>query len=116
MKVGSVIYRKCRDCGLLRNLAEAKDCPACKHRKFKMESKKMSGAQIASLKKRLMANWQALVPREQEVLSMRFGFDDGVARTLEEVAGKFGLTRERIRQIQAVALLKCEQAKGSERI
>ncbi len=49
-----------------------------------------------------------LTPREQKILEMRFGIDDGVAHTLEEVGQEFGVTRERIRQIEAKALEKIE--------
>ena len=45
-----------------------------------------------------------LTPREQKILEMRFGISDGVAHTLEEVGQEFGVTRERIRQIEAKAL------------
>ena len=47
-----------------------------------------------------------LTPRERELLKMRFGFEDGITHTLEEVAKEFGVTRERIRQMQAKALEK----------
>ena len=47
-----------------------------------------------------------LSPREREVLTMRFGLEDGRGRTLEEVGREFGVTRERIRQIEAKALRK----------
>ena len=47
-----------------------------------------------------------LTDREQKVLRLRFGLDDGRARTLEEVGKEFNVTRERIRQIEAKALRK----------
>jgi RNA polymerase primary sigma factor len=47
-----------------------------------------------------------LTPREQKILEMRFGLTDGITRTLEEVGKEFGVTRERIRQIEAKALEK----------
>lgn len=49
-----------------------------------------------------------LKPREQEVLRARYGFDDGVEKTLEEVGGKMGVTRERIRQIESKAIEKLQ--------
>jgi RNA polymerase primary sigma factor len=50
-----------------------------------------------------------LTPREQKILEMRFGLEDGVAHTLEEVGQEFDVTRERIRQIEAKALEKIEK-------
>ena len=47
-----------------------------------------------------------LTPREQKVLTMRFGLKDGITHTLEEVGKEFGVTRERIRQIEAKILEK----------
>src|SRR3989339_893387 len=49
---------------------------------------------------------QDLSPREKKILEMRFGLSDGVTHTLEEVGKEFGVTRERIRQIEAKALEK----------
>jgi len=49
-----------------------------------------------------------LTPREQKILEMRFGLQDGVSHTLEEVGQEFGVTRERIRQIEAKALEKIQ--------
>ena len=50
-----------------------------------------------------------LQPREQKILRMRFGLDDGITHTLEEVGNEFGVTRERIRQIEFKALEKIRQ-------
>lgn len=58
------------------------------------------------LKRDLEAVINTLTPREQRVLRLRFGLDDGQARTLEEIGMEFNLTRERIRQIEAKALSK----------
>ncbi len=52
---------------------------------------------------------KGLAPREQKILEMRFGLTDGVTHTLEEVGQEFGVTRERIRQIEAKALEKIQQ-------
>ena len=53
-----------------------------------------------------------LTPREQKILKIRFGLEDGVTHTLEEVGKEFGVTRERIRQIEAKALDKIRQHKS----
>src|SRR4030042_2065882 len=58
------------------------------------------------LKERLKEILIDLSPREQKILSMRFGLNDGYTHTLEEVGQEFGVTRERIRQIEAKALTK----------
>ena len=63
-------------------------------------------AALQLLKDHVRAIISELSPREQKILEMRFGIDDGVAHTLEEVGQEFGVTRERIRQIEAKALEK----------
>lgn len=57
-----------------------------------------------------------LSPREQKILDIRFGLSHGVAHTLEEVGQVFGVTRERIRQIEARALDRIREIKGIEKI
>jgi len=57
-----------------------------------------------------------LAPREQKILRMRFGLETGRTHTLEEVGQEFGVTRERIRQIEAKALLKLKRHEKSENL
>ncbi len=57
-----------------------------------------------------------LSPREQKILEMRFGLEDGVAHTLEEVGREFDVTRERIRQIEAKALEKIQKHEGISKL
>lgn len=57
-----------------------------------------------------------LSPREQKILEMRFGLEDGVAHTLEEVGQEFDVTRERIRQIEAKALERIRKHKGIQKL
>jgi RNA polymerase primary sigma factor len=59
---------------------------------------------------------QTLTPREQKILEMRFGLTDSVSHTLEEVGNEFGVTRERIRQIEAKALEKIQKHEGIKRL
>ena len=58
----------------------------------------------------------SLNPRERRVLQLRFGLDDGRSRTLEEVGREFGVTRERIRQIEAKALSKLRHPSRSKKL
>ena len=57
-----------------------------------------------------------LTPREEMVLRLRYGIDDGHPRTLEEVGREFGVTRERIRQIEAKALRKLRHPQRSKKL
>jgi RNA polymerase primary sigma factor len=57
-----------------------------------------------------------LTPRERRVLQLRFGLIDGHQRTLEEVGKRFGVTRERIRQIEAKALRKLRHPSRSKKL
>ena len=57
-----------------------------------------------------------LAPREQKILQMRFGLDDGIPHTLEEVGKEFGVTRERIRQIEAKALMKIREHEKAKKL
>lgn len=57
-----------------------------------------------------------LSPREQKILKLRFGLEDGVTHTLEEIGQEFGVTRERIRQIEAKALEKIKKHKESRKL
>ncbi len=68
------------------------------------------------LKEQLNEALDTLTDREQQVLRLRFGLDDGRARTLEEVGKVFNVTRERIRQIEAKALRKLRQPSRSKKL
>ena len=73
-------------------------------------------AAFTLLKELLVEVLGTLTEREQKVLRLRFGLDDGRARTLEEVGGEFGVTRERIRQIEAKALRKLRHPSRSRKL
>ena len=68
------------------------------------------------LRDRINEVLRSLAPREREVIELRFGLKDGHPRTLDEVAKQFGITRERIRQIEARGLLKLRQPTRSQRL
>jgi RNA polymerase primary sigma factor len=68
------------------------------------------------LRDRIGEVMKSLAPREREVLELRFGLKDGTPRTLDEVARQYGITRERIRQIEARGLLKLRQPLRSQRL
>ena len=71
---------------------------------------------VTLLKEQLMEVLNSLTPREAKVLRLRYGLDDGKARTLEEVGKEFNVTRERIRQIEAKALRKLRHPSRSKRL
>ncbi len=73
-------------------------------------------ASFTLLKEQLMEVLDTLTPREEKVLRLRFGLDDGKARTLEEVGREFNVTRERIRQIEAKALRKLRHPSRSKKL
>lgn len=68
------------------------------------------------LKEQLINVLDTLTPREEKVLRLRYGIDDGKPRTLEEVGKEFNVTRERIRQIEAKALRKLRHPSRSKRL
>ena len=69
-----------------------------------------------SLKEQTENALRTLMPREETVIRMRFGVGDGIEHTLEEVGQPFGVTRERIRQIEAKALLKLRHPSRSRHL
>ena len=73
-------------------------------------------AAFTLLKEQLVEVLSTLTDREQKVLRLRFGLDDGRARTLEEVGKEFNVTRERIRQIEAKALRKLRHPSRSRKL
>ncbi|NLE09333.1 MAG: sigma-70 family RNA polymerase sigma factor, partial [Dehalococcoidales bacterium] len=68
------------------------------------------------LKEKINEVMAGLTPREQRVINLRFGIDDGRSRTLEEVGHEFNVTRERIRQIEAKALRKLRHPSRSRKL
>ena len=73
-------------------------------------------ASFALMKEQLTEVLDTLTPREEKVLRLRFGLDDGHQRTLEEVGREFNVTRERIRQIEAKALRKLRHPSRSKKL
>ena len=69
-----------------------------------------------SLKETMASMLKKLSPREERIIRMRFGFEDGNQRTLEEVGQVFAVTRERIRQIEAKALRKLRHPSRSSHV
>ncbi len=73
-------------------------------------------ASFVMLKEQLVDVLKTLTPREEKVLKLRFGLEDGRQRTLEEVGKEFNVTRERIRQIEAKALRKLRHPSRSKKL
>lgn len=73
-------------------------------------------AAFTMLKEQLIGVLDTLTPREEKVLRLRYGIDDGRPRTLEEVGKEFNVTRERIRQIEAKALRKLRHPSRSKKL
>ena len=85
---------------------------------FIVDEKTISPLQHASrrlLRDQLMSVINELTPREKKILEMRFGLEDGITHTLEEVGREFGVTRERIRQIEAKALERIRTHKTAKK-
>ena len=79
-------------------------------------SEPSEAASFSLLKEQLMSVLATLTPREEKVLRLRFGIEDGRTRTLEEVGKEFNVTRERIRQIEAKALRKLRHPSRSKKL
>ena len=79
-------------------------------------SEPAEAASYTLLKEQLSEVLSTLTPREEKVLRLRFGLEDGRTRTLEEVGKEFNVTRERIRQIEAKALRKLRHPSRSKRL
>jgi RNA polymerase primary sigma factor len=79
-------------------------------------SEPAEAASFTLLKEQLMNVLSTLTPREEKVLRLRFGLEDGRTRTLEEVGKEFNVTRERIRQIEAKALRKLRHPSRSKKL
>ena len=81
-----------------------------------VENNPSNQTQFKILQEEIIGILKTLPPREQDVLKMRFGLDDGYSLTLEEVGLYFNVTRERIRQIEAKALRRLRHPKRSRRL
>ena len=79
-------------------------------------SEPSEAASFSLLKEQLMSVLATLTPREEKVLRLRFGIEDGRTRTLEDVGKEFNVTRERIRQIEAKALRKLRHPSRSRKL
>lgn len=86
---------------------------------FIVDEKTISPSQAAArrlLRDQLAIIIKELTPREQKILSMRFGLEDGITHTLEEVGREFGVTRERIRQIEAKSIERIRNHEDAKKL
>lgn len=86
---------------------------------FIEDNKTIAPSDVAAqtmLREQLIAALHKLTPREEKVIRLRYGLDDGKTRTLEEVGKEFNVTRERIRQIEAKALRKLRNPSKSKKL
>ena len=85
---------------------------------IKQQSARLDAAlrRLETLRRELANVLKSLTPREERVLTLRFGLEDGQARTLEELGKEFNVTRERIRQIEAKALRKLRHPSRAKRL
>ena len=80
------------------------------------DSKQLTEKQREQLREVIERELHTLTPREEMVIKLRFGLEDGRPRTLEEVGRQFQITRERIRQIEAKALRKLRHPSRSKKL
>jgi RNA polymerase primary sigma factor len=99
-----------------RPLADCGDLPAAELLPDPRSVEPLHEEHLARLKERVYELLGELAPREQEVLRLRFGLQDGLCHTLEEIGARFALSRERIRQIEAFALRRLRTPRRASRL
>ena len=100
----------------MSTMAERPDCSVCLTHSMMTRVLPAEAASQTLLKEQLADVLKTLTPREEKVLRLRFGLEDGRPRTLEEVGKEFNVTRERIRQIEAKALRKLRHPSRSKKL
>lgn len=115
-KVRWMLHVSHRPCSLEKPVGEDEDSELGSFIEDKTSPSPSDAAAENMLKERMEELLNTLTPREARILRLRFGLDNGRAYTLEEIGRKFGLTRERIRQIQMEALRKLRHPSRSRRL
>ncbi len=115
-KVRWMLHVSHRPCSLEKPVGEDEDSELGSFIEDKTTPSPSDAAAENMLKERMEELLNTLTPREARILRLRFGLDNGRAYTLEEIGRKFGLTRERIRQIQMEALRKLRHPSRSRRL